>query len=67
MLLKLRRICHALAIRSRRRWPFLADRSAVTAVEYAIIAGVMVTAIVVSVPAIGPELRIIFNNVAQSL
>jgi pilus assembly protein Flp/PilA len=45
----------------------LADRRAVTAVEYAIIAGIMALAVFGSVPAIGPELSTIFNKVSAEL
>ncbi len=44
-----------------------ADRRAVTAVEYAIIAGVLAAVIVASVTAIGPELSNTFNKVATPL
>jgi Flp pilus assembly pilin Flp len=44
-----------------------ADRRAVTAVEYAIIVGVMVAALVVSVPLIGKNLTNIFTSVATPL
>ncbi len=43
------------------------DRRAVTAVEYAIIAGVLAAVIVASVTAIGPELSNTFNKVATPL
>jgi Flp pilus assembly pilin Flp len=43
------------------------DRRAVTAVEYAIIVGVMVAALVVSVPLIGKNLTNIFTFVATPL
>jgi len=42
-------------------------RRAVTAVEYAIIAGVLAVVIVASVTAIGPDLAKIFNKVATPL
>jgi Flp pilus assembly pilin Flp len=45
----------------------LADRRAVTAVEYAIIVGVMVAALVIGVPAIGKNLTNIFTSVAAPL
>lgn len=44
-----------------------ADRRAVTAVEYAIIVGVMVAALVVSMPLIGKNLTNIFTSVATPL
>jgi Flp pilus assembly pilin Flp len=44
-----------------------ADRRAVTAIEYAIIAGVLAAVIVVSVTAIGPELSNTFNKAATPL
>jgi Flp pilus assembly pilin Flp len=43
------------------------DRRGVTAVEYAIIAGIMVVALVVSVPFIAPSITSIFNNVSTKL
>jgi len=43
------------------------DRRGITAVEYAIIAGIMVVALVVSVPLIGPSLSGIFNHVSSEL
>jgi Flp pilus assembly pilin Flp len=45
----------------------VADRRAVTAVEYAIIVGVMVAALVVGMPAIGKNLTNIFSSVATPL
>lgn len=44
-----------------------ADQRAVTAVEYAIIVGVMVAALVVSMPLIGKNLTNIFTSVATPL
>jgi len=44
-----------------------ADRRAVTAVEYAIIVGVMVAALVISMPAIGKDITNIFSAVATPL
>ncbi len=44
-----------------------ADRRAVTAVEYAIIVGVMVAALVISIPLIGKNLTNIFTTVATPL
>ena len=43
------------------------DRRAVTAVEYAIIAGIIVTALVISVSAIGPALNPTFNTISSEL
>jgi len=43
------------------------DRRAVTAVEYAIIVGVMVAALVVGMPSIGKNLTNIFSAVATPL
>jgi Flp pilus assembly pilin Flp len=42
-------------------------RRAVTAVEYAIIAGVMAAALVASVPAIAPSLNNTFNKLSTEL
>jgi Flp pilus assembly pilin Flp len=47
-----------------RSW---SDRRAVTAVEYAIIVGVMVAALVISMPLIGKNLTNIFTSVATPL
>jgi Flp pilus assembly pilin Flp len=44
-----------------------ADRRAVTAVEYAIIAGLIVVAIVTSVPLIAPGIIGIFNKISPEL
>jgi len=55
------------ALRMLSRPAIMADRRAITAVEYAIIAGIMVFAIVISVPTIGPSLANIFSAVAQKL
>lgn len=49
------------------RIPLMVDRRAVTAIEYAIIAGVIVTALVVSVSAIGPQVAHPFNQVSSEL
>ncbi len=46
---------------------FRRDRRAVTAVEYAIIAGVIVAALVVSVTSIGPALSNIFVKITPEL
>ncbi len=46
---------------------FRRDRRAVTAVEYAIIAGVIVAALVVSVTSIGPGLSNIFVKITPEL
>jgi len=46
---------------------FIADRRAITAVEYAIIVGIMVVAIVLSIPTIGPSIKIIFSSVSAEL
>ena len=43
------------------------DRRAVTSVEYALIALLIVLAIVGSVSKIGPELAVSFNSVASEL
>jgi Flp pilus assembly pilin Flp len=43
------------------------DRRAVTAVEYAIIVGIMVAALVIGMPAIGKNLTNIFSSVATPL
>ncbi len=48
-------------------YSWLEDRRGVTAVEYAIIAGIMVVALVVSVPFIAPSISSIFNNVSTKL
>jgi pilus assembly protein Flp/PilA len=61
------RIGFSLAAAKFRRQTLIADRRGVTAVEYAIIAGVIVTAIVISVPAIGPELASTFSTVSHQL
>lgn len=47
--------------------PFVRDRRAVTSVEYALIALLIVLAIVGSVAKIGPELSVSFNSVASAL
>jgi len=47
--------------------PVWRDRKAVTAIEYAIIAGVIVTVLVASVSRIGPELTPTFNTVSSEL
>jgi Flp pilus assembly pilin Flp len=47
-----------------RSW---ADRRGVTAVEYAIIVGIMVAALVISVPLIGKNLTNIFTSVTTPL
>ncbi len=56
-------------INSERVWlaGFRQDRRAVTAIEYAIIAGVIVAALVVSVMAIGPSLSNIFAKITPEL
>lgn len=46
---------------------FFAARRAVTAVEYAIIVGVMAAALVASVPAIAPSITSTFNRVSSEL
>jgi len=46
---------------------FCHDRRAVTAIEYAIIAGVIVAALVVSVTSIGPGLSNIFVKITPEL
>jgi Flp pilus assembly pilin Flp len=46
---------------------FRHDRRAVTAIEYAIIAGVIVAALVVSVSSIGPGLSNIFTKITPEL
>jgi Flp pilus assembly pilin Flp len=61
------RIGFSLAAAKFRRPALLSDQRGVTAVEYAIIAGVIVTAIVISVPAIGPELANTFSTVSHQL
>ncbi len=43
------------------------DSRGITAVEYAIIAGIMVVALVLSVPAIAPSITNIFNHVSSEL
>jgi pilus assembly protein Flp/PilA len=43
------------------------DRRAVTALEYALIAGIIAVVLVVSVLKIGPELNITFNSVSSEL
>ena len=43
------------------------DRAAVTAIEYALIAGIMAAAVVASVTAIGTDLAHMFGTVAQGL
>ena len=43
------------------------DRRAVTAIEYALIAGIMVTALVLGVPTIAPGISNIFNSLTQHL
>jgi Flp pilus assembly pilin Flp len=45
----------------------LRDRRAVTAIEYAIIAGVIVAAIIASVPSIAPSLESAFNQITPHL
>ncbi len=68
--MKLVSLCHAgcvFALSLLRRRGVLVDRRGVTAVEYAIIAGIMVVAIIISLPAIGPELANTFSAVAQKL
>ncbi len=45
----------------------LEDHRGVTAVEYAIIAGIMVLAVFGSVPAIGTKLVVMFNAVSAGL
>ncbi len=47
--------------------PLLGDRRAVTAIEYAIIAGVIAAAVVGAVSKIGPELTPTFNAVSSEL
>jgi pilus assembly protein Flp/PilA len=46
---------------------FLKDRRAVTAIEYAMIAGVIIIAIVTGVAKIGSELSPTFNSVSSEL
>ncbi len=46
---------------------FRGDRRAVTSVEYAMIAGIVVVAIVLGLPTIGPHLAVTFNSVASEL
>ncbi len=45
----------------------LADRGAVTAIEYALIAGIMAVAVALSVPALGTHLSQMFVAVGQGL
>jgi Flp pilus assembly pilin Flp len=61
------RVLGEIAVASASKWRVFADRRAVTAVEYAIIAGIMVVALVLSVPFIAPELATIFNKVGSEL
>ena len=62
MLARLRRCGQRVTEAALRR-----DQRAVTAIEYALIAGVMVVALVVSVPAIGTSLASIFGSVSSHL
>jgi Flp pilus assembly pilin Flp len=55
-----------VATLGRRGAFFGSDRRAVTAVEYAIIAGIVAVALVTSVALIGPRLAAIFQNVASA-
>lgn len=45
---------------------FVADRRSVTALEYALIASIMVAAMAVAVPLIGTHLFSIFSNLSAS-
>ena len=44
-----------------------ADRGAITAIEYALIAGIMAVAVAFSVPALGTHLSQMFTAVGQGL
>jgi Flp pilus assembly pilin Flp len=57
----------ALSVCGGRFRQVLHVRRAVTAVEYAIIAGVMAAALVASVPAIAPSLNNTFNKLSTEL
>lgn len=43
------------------------DRAGATAIEYALIAGVTAVAVIVTLPAVTPELVVIFENVVAGL
>jgi len=46
---------------------FLRDESGATAIEYAIIAGGIATAIIVTVQSIGPKLNSTFSSISTQL
>lgn len=56
-----------LLCRHRLTSGLLRDRRAVTAVEYAMIAGIIVVALVLSAGKIGPQLSTSFNSVSSEL